>query len=370
MISLSFNTTGQGTEFCLEKNGQSYFLETEFSKHSETFFPLLDDFLRNHKTKLEDIDVFGVCVGPGSFTGIRIGLSVAKMFAYVFQKPCVCVTSLEVLAYNIFDNLKVGEKVCSIINAGSQNLYYQIFRKDGNSLTSLTSPKVCSFSQFSVIKEKLDSKIIYYDNDEKKYDIIELENYKQKFSAKSLLNATLSHIQNKKQLSYKEVMPIYLRVSQAEQLFIKDEIVITKGSEKDIESIIMLEGNADSDDLAWNEKAIKESFQNSNYKCFLAQTKNEVVGYVGVMDLGDEYEILRIIVSKKARAKGVGTKLLTHLFNIAKEEEKKSVVLEVNTLNYTAMLLYEKLGFCVVGNRKNYYHNKLDGLIMRKFLEE
>ena len=124
MISLAFNTTGMGTQFCLQKDSKKFYLETEFSKHSETFFPLLDAFLKENKVELNQIDVFAVCNGPGSFTGIRIGLSVIKMFAYVFQKPCISVTALDVLAYNIFDKLQNGDMVCSIINAGSQNLYY------------------------------------------------------------------------------------------------------------------------------------------------------------------------------------------------------------------------------------------------------
>ena len=94
MKVLSFNTTGSGTEFCLQKDDEMFFLETEFSKHSETFFPLLDNFLKQNDTDLKDVDVFGVVVGPGSFTGIRIGLSVVKMFSYVFQKKCVAVNAL------------------------------------------------------------------------------------------------------------------------------------------------------------------------------------------------------------------------------------------------------------------------------------
>ncbi len=370
MNSLSFNTTGMGTQFCLQKGEEKFYLETEFSKHSETFFPLLDNFLKENKIELKDIDVFAVCCGPGSFTGIRIGLSVIKMFSYVYQKPCVCVTALEVLAYNIFDKLKNGDMVCSIINAGSQNLYYEIFKKEGDRLEEITSPKVCTFSQFNIIKEKLDAEYVYYDNNEKKYDFVVFQNKKQSFSAKSLGLVVSKKISSKQFVSYKEIYPLYLRISQAEQLSQNEETQIVEASVDDVESIEKLEQNSDLDDIPWNKNAIAESFKNTSYKCFIAKQKDENLGYLAVMDLGDEYEILRIVVGKKARFKGVGTGLLKYLFAKAKMEEKTSIVLEVNKYNYSALLLYEKLGFCNVGNRKNYYHGKIDGFIMKKYLEE
>lgn len=370
MNSLAFNTTGMGTQFCLQKGTKNFFLETEFSKHSETFFPMLDQFLHQNKMTLKNIDVFAVCCGPGSFTGIRIGLSVIKMFAYVFQKPCITVTALEVLAYNIFDKLKSGEMVCSIINAGSQNLYYEVFKKVGSSLEEVTSPKVCTFMQFEKIKEKLDAEFVYYDNNEKKYDFVVFKNKKQNFSAKSLSVAVQQKIEKNEFTAYKEIMPLYLRTSQAEQCAQNDEIDFAVGNKYDVDEISKLEQNSDADDIPWNKKSIMESFDNKSYRCFLAKQKGEIVGYVSALDLGDEYEILRIVVSKRARFKGIGTKLLKHLFKQAKEEEKSSIVLEVNQFNYSALLLYEKLGFCSVGNRKNYYHGKFDGFIMKKYLEE
>ena len=370
MISLSFNTTGMGTQFCLQKGDKTFFLETEFSKHSETFFPMLDNFLKENKTELKDVDVFAVCNGPGSFTGIRIGLSVIKMFAYVYQKPCVVVSSLEVLAYNIFDKLESQELVCSVINAGSQNLYYQVFKKTQKGFEEVTSSKVCTFLQFEKIKEKLFAEFVYYDNAEKKYDFTIFQNKKQNFCAKFLGMAVQQKIVEKKYVNYKEITPLYLRISQAEQVAQNADFQIIEGKQEDVDGIVELEKNSDADDLPWSKKSIQESFQNDAYRCFIAKKDDEFLGYIAAMDLGNEFDILRIVVSKKARFKGIGTKLLLYLFERAKEEEKQSIVLEVNQFNYSALLLYEKLGFCVVGKRKNYYKGKFDGFIMRKYLED
>ncbi len=68
--------------------------------HSKTILPMTDELLRNLSMTLKDIDVFAVCVGPGSFTGLRIGMATVKTFAQVLDKPIVGVSSLDAIAYN------------------------------------------------------------------------------------------------------------------------------------------------------------------------------------------------------------------------------------------------------------------------------
>ena len=188
MNILAFNTTGVGTQLAISTQGKKSFAQLEFSKHSETFFPFLEQFLNKNNTKLDEMDIFGVVTGPGSFTGIRIGLSVAKMFAFALGKKCVQVNAFKVLAYNNFD-FKSG-KICAVINAGAGLLYYQLF-KAGNVLEELASPRICSFKQFEQTKEKFngDIKIKYYDNDEKKYQCFFLEEFKTNLTAEALLLA-------------------------------------------------------------------------------------------------------------------------------------------------------------------------------------
>ena len=69
--------------------------------HSEALMPLIDRLLKKTNQSLSEIDLFAVDNGPGSFTGIRIGLSTVKAFCDVTNKPCVSVSSLEALAYTI-----------------------------------------------------------------------------------------------------------------------------------------------------------------------------------------------------------------------------------------------------------------------------
>ena len=72
--------------------------------HSQTIMPMTDEILKKLNISLEDIDVFSVCVGPGSFTGLRIGMATVKTFSQALSKPIIGVSSLDAIAYNFVYN--------------------------------------------------------------------------------------------------------------------------------------------------------------------------------------------------------------------------------------------------------------------------
>ena len=105
--------------------------ETAVKNHSESLMPLIDKLFKETNTSLKDIDLFAVDNGPGSFTGIRIGLSTVKAFCDVTHKPCVAISSLEALAYTVDTE---SSYICSMIDAKHENVYASIFKKNGKSL--------------------------------------------------------------------------------------------------------------------------------------------------------------------------------------------------------------------------------------------
>ena len=92
--------------------------------HSQRVMPLVDALLSMSGTAMEEIDVFGAVVGPGSFTGVRIGVSTVKALAHAMGKPCIGVDALEALAANIheFDGV-----ICPILDARAQQVYGAMF---------------------------------------------------------------------------------------------------------------------------------------------------------------------------------------------------------------------------------------------------
>ena len=109
--------------------------------HSSGLMPMVEDALRHAGLDIAQIDVFGCVVGPGSFTGVRIGVSTVKALAHAANKPCVAVDALEALAANVtaFDGV-----VCPILDARAQQVYGAIFRR-GERLTEDTVEKLTLF---------------------------------------------------------------------------------------------------------------------------------------------------------------------------------------------------------------------------------
>lgn len=99
--------------------------------HSQTIMPMTDSLLKSLGSKLEDIDAFAVCLGPGSFTGLRIGMATVKSFSQVLNKPIIGVSSLDAVAYNFCHAEDVI--ICPMIDARRDEVYTS-FYKNGEKL--------------------------------------------------------------------------------------------------------------------------------------------------------------------------------------------------------------------------------------------
>lgn len=94
--------------------------------HSQTIMPMTDEILKKLNISLEDIDVFSVCVGPGSFTGLRIGMATVKTFSQALSKPIIGVSSLDAIAYNIYTTDET--LICPMIDARRSEIYNAIYQ--------------------------------------------------------------------------------------------------------------------------------------------------------------------------------------------------------------------------------------------------
>ena len=99
--------------------------------HSENLLPLIDDILKSQNKKISEVKLIACDNGPGSFTGIRIGISTVKAIAEVNQIPVVSCSSLEALSYNIND---ASSTLCSLIDARNNQVYCGIFDNTHNLL--------------------------------------------------------------------------------------------------------------------------------------------------------------------------------------------------------------------------------------------
>ena len=131
MLILAFESSAKAASAALVKDGKliSQYSQCSDLTHSRTLLPMGEDMLKNAELKLSDVDLIAVAHGPGSFTGIRIGVSMVKGLAWAGDKACVGVSTLEALAWH---GLAAGGYVCPVMDARRNQVYNAIFKiEDG-----------------------------------------------------------------------------------------------------------------------------------------------------------------------------------------------------------------------------------------------
>jgi len=140
--------------------------------------------------------------------------------------------------------------------------------------------------------------------------------------------------------------------------------LIYEAEEKDLQIISELEKDLFSEEK-WSYFQILREFKNDFSKILVFKEKEEIIGYLIFREIKPEIEILKIGVRKEYQRKGVGTKLIQKLIEIAKEKNISKIFLEVKTSNLSAYNFYKKLGFKEMYRRKNYYGNE-EAIVMVK----
>lgn len=121
-------------------------------------------------------------------------------------------------------------------------------------------------------------------------------------------------------------------------------------------------------DNFWTYSAFKQELECKNSYFIVAKNNNEIVGFAGLKVILDEADIMNIVVKKTFRHNGIGSILLENLISYARNLNLKTVTLEVNEHNLSAIRLYDKFNFDHIGIRKKYYNGESDAIIMSKNL--
>lgn len=126
MNLLAFDTSAKAASvaICSEEKILSSFSVNAGLTHSQTMMPMAEAALRCANISLDQIDGFAVSVGPGSFTGLRIGIAAVKGLAYASEKPCIPVSTLEGLAENLTGFQGIS---CPVMDARRNQVYNGLF---------------------------------------------------------------------------------------------------------------------------------------------------------------------------------------------------------------------------------------------------
>lgn len=186
--------------------------------HSETLMPLIQQLFEETNLSLKDINLLVSDIGPGSFTGIRIGVSTCKAFSDSLNIPCVGINSLEVLAYNI----KNDGIICSTIDCKNDNCYFALYKLENGNYITLEEP--CA----KTIQEVLDLLNSKYSNEDIEFvgDGIPPQSIDCYLNVENLGIAGLKKFKSNNNVG-EEILPLYLKKPQAQrQLEEKQQIGI------------------------------------------------------------------------------------------------------------------------------------------------
>lgn len=138
-------------------------------------------------------------------------------------------------------------------------------------------------------------------------------------------------------------------------------------SEKDASEIYLIDSDYEYE--CYSLDSIKDSLKAENNLNLIARINNDAVGYISFSSVLDEAELLKIVIKKNYRRKGIGKLLLKEAIQYLKARGLKTVFLEVRKSNCAAIVLYENMGFEKINERQNYYGIGEDANIYRLSLE-
>ena len=158
MLTLAFESTSPAASAALCRDGELLAQSTWQSgrSHSTTLLPMAEQLLRAVGAAVDEIDLFACAAGPGSFTGVRIGVSTVKGLAFGRRTPCVGVSSLLAMAYGL--RLCDGI-VCPLIGARRSQVYTALFRVRDGAVTRLTEDGILLLDELSAALAPYDEPI-------------------------------------------------------------------------------------------------------------------------------------------------------------------------------------------------------------------
>lgn len=193
----------------------------EFSQngltHSVTLLPMAESALKKAGLAISDIDLFAVTVGPGSFSGLRIGVTIAKTLAYGTGKKLCGISTLKAIAANLpfADRL-----ICPIMDARRDQLYNAIYKWEGGSLLEVTPPRAISAEDLA---NEIKEDVVFVGDGAVKFKEFFSERLGKKasFAPGNLCCAKASSLaylaMGEEGGNPEDVNPSYLRLSQAER---------------------------------------------------------------------------------------------------------------------------------------------------------
>lgn len=222
MLILALESSAKAASVALmeDENLIAQYSQCSGLTHSRTLLPMLEDMLKNTEKNIADVDLIAVAHGPGSFTGIRIGVSTVKGLAWAAQKSCVGVSTLEAMAWH---GASSGGLICPVMDARRSQVYNGLFEIDDNARPKrLTEDRAISLSELAQeLRADGREPLLVGDGAKLTYDYLTQAGLACRMAPANLVYQSAWGVGmaalDKKPGNADDLLPVYLRLSQAER---------------------------------------------------------------------------------------------------------------------------------------------------------
>ena len=227
ILSLDSSATVATVALCEDGRLLAEYTLNNGNTHSETLLPMVESVLRLYGISVKDIDLFAASAGPGSFTGVRIGVATLKGLAFQSNTPCVGVSTLEAIAENL--SLHQG-LICPVMNARRGQVYTALFRSNGEQMERLMPDSALSVTELDELLSAYGEPVAFcgdgYDvtlpvlQKTKAIPVPERLRHQSAYSVAQI--AYRNHLAGIS-VTDKELTVTYLRPSQAERTYLENQ---------------------------------------------------------------------------------------------------------------------------------------------------
>lgn len=329
--------------------------------HSEKIVVALDSLLRDANITPPQLTAIGVATGPGSFTGLRIGIATVLGLAKAWNKPIIGASNSE-LAHRYFAGLRLNPVVLFHCRAD------QFYISDGE--------RPLYVEAWKNIKTTYRDRVFAGTGIERLLRSGEAINRLSLADPLTYQAGEMAQVMALDYDSFERLDPVNLDVnyflkSQPEQ---KQEqrdlqLVIDDMMPRDLADIVKIEAETFTD--AWSEENFRTDMNNSGSVTLVARQGGKCVGYAVCLAIDEYGYIANIAVDSSCRSRGIGTKLLKELEHRLEKQNIRQMVLDVRMSNTRAIEFYKEHGFTILTRRVGFYMNPPeDSYTMMRVQEE
>ena len=219
MLTLALESSAKAASVALMEDEKliAQYSQCSGLTHSRTLLPMVDDMLKNTENAIAGVDLIAVAHGPGSFTGIRIGVSTVKGLAWAADKMCVGVSTLEAMAWH---GVSAGGVICPVMDARRSQVYNALLEINGGRPQRLCEDRAIALSELAgEIRGK--NVFLVGDGAELTYEYMKNEGIDCRIAPSNLMYQSAWGVgmaaMDKAPGTADDLLPVYLRLSQAER---------------------------------------------------------------------------------------------------------------------------------------------------------